>query len=462
MWELIKANKRKSIILFGAMGVCLILLGYVIGLYFSPQGGITGIIIALAIWIALTLLSYFGGDSIMLLTSNAKEVSYDVHPQLFNIVEEMKIAANFPHMPKIYIIDDSAPNAFAAGMRPEKSCLAVTAGLLSMLNRDELQGVVAHEMSHIVNRDVMFVTFAGILLGSITLISETFLRNLIFTPRSSRRYRSGSKGGHGHIAIMIIAIAFTVLAPILARILYFAISRKREYLADASAARLTRYPEGLASALEKISSGNFNLDSANSVTAPMYIINPMARNGLKLSDMSSTHPSTSERIKILRSMMYGAGFQHYQKAFSDIKRQTAKIIPGSALTKESVPIRAASVEPQPVSSKKQDIRDLGDLMMAVNKFAFLTCLCGLKIKVPPDFKKNKISCPKCSRELDVQNKKNKNETASVDAVTNTYTRHGKGWETFKCSCGAAQQLSPVFKATHLTCRFCGKKIQIKS
>jgi len=461
MWEIIESNKRKSLMLFIAMGACLVLLGYFIGLVLSPDGGIIGVFIALGLWTVLSLISYFSGDYIALTTSNAKEVSYDVHPQLFNIVEEMKIAANFPHMPKIYIIDDPAPNAFATGTKPEKSSIAVTAGMLSILNRDELQGVVAHEMSHIVNRDVLFVTFAGIMLGSITLISQIFLRGIIYAPRSSKRYRSDSKGG-GHVAIILVAILFAVLAPILARILYFAISRKREYLADASAVRLTRYPEGLASALEKISSGNFKLEYVNSVTAPMYIINPMESNGLKISDLSSTHPPISERIQILRSIMYGAGFQHYQKAFSGVKKKISNIIPGSALKEESVPIRAASVETQSLPTKKQDVRDLGDLMMAVNKYTFMTCLCGLKIKVPPDFSTPRIKCPKCSRELDVPSEKNKNQITSVDAAPNVYVRQSNRWETFSCSCGALQQISPAFSASHLICKVCGKTVQIKN
>jgi heat shock protein HtpX len=316
-------------------------------------------------------------------------------------------------------------------------------------------------MSHIVNRDVLFITFAGIMLGSITLISQIFLRGIIYAPRSSRRYKSDSKGG-GHVAIILIAVIFAVLAPILARILYFAISRKREYLADASAVRLTRYPEGLASALQKISSGNFNLEYVNSVTAPMYIINPMASNGLKISDLSSTHPPISERIRILRSIMYGAGFQHYQKAFSDVKKITVKIIPGSALTEEAVPIRAASVESKPALDKKEEARNLGDLMMAVNKYVFLTCVCGLKIKIPPDFKKPKIQCPRCNCELEVPSANDNNEPAGIYAASHEYIRQGNRWETFACSCGALQQISPAFSASHLTCKVCGKAIQIKN
>jgi len=272
MWELIRANRRKSIVLFGVMGISLMALGYVAGSAFFPDGGIAGLFIALMIWTILSLVSYFRGSSILLAVSKAQEVTHDVHPRLFNVVEEMKIAANLPAMPKVYIIPDPAPNAFATGMKPEKSAVAITAGLLSKLNRDELQGVVAHEMAHILNRDVLFVTFDGILLGSIVLISQVFLRGMFYSSLSGRRYSGSSRdgGGQAQLVMMVVAIVLAILVPIMARLLYFAISRKREYLADASAARLTRYPEGLASALEKIASSDLDLASANKVTAPMF------------------------------------------------------------------------------------------------------------------------------------------------------------------------------------------------
>ncbi len=278
MWELIQSNKRKTMALFIVMGIALIILGFLVGSYFFPgDGGIYGIIFALFIWFILSMISYTAGSSILLSVSSAREVTPDVHPQLFNIVEEMQIAANLPKMPKVYIINEAAPNAFATGIKPESSAITVTAGLLSKLNRDELQGVIAHEMSHIANRDILIMTFAGIMLGSIVLISEVFLRGLWFSGGSSARYRSksSSEGGQAQIVIMVIAIVFAILAPIAAQLLYFAISRRREYLADANGARLTRYPEGLASALEKISSTDLDLKSANKVTAPMFIINPL-------------------------------------------------------------------------------------------------------------------------------------------------------------------------------------------
>ncbi|MHC4946298.1 MAG: M48 family metallopeptidase, partial [Planctomycetota bacterium] len=302
MWELIRLNRRKSILLFVVMGGCLAALGYFLGAYIAPpEGGLFGLAAALAVWIVWSVIAYFAGDSILLTLNRARAVTHDVHPQLFNVVEEMKIASALPAMPKVYIMDEAAPNAFATGRKPEKSAIAVTAGLLSRLNRDELQGVVAHEMSHIKNRDVLFMTFSGILLGSIVIISEVFLRSLWFSGGSSRRFRSGSSssgGGQAQVVIMIVTILLAVLAPILAQLLYFAISRRREYLADASAARLTRYPEGLASALDNISHSTKDLSSANRATAPLYIVNPLKKAGRALSNLTSTHPPITERVKI--------------------------------------------------------------------------------------------------------------------------------------------------------------------
>ena len=190
MWELIRANKRNSIILMALMAACLLLVGFVIGIgFFGPQGGFFGLIIAVVIWLILTLVSFSSGDRIFLLASKAVPITHDVHPQLFNIVEEMKIAASLPAMPKIHIINDPAPNAFATGRKPESASVAVTAGLLGRLNRDELQGVIAHEISHIVHRDILFVTLAGIMLGSIVLLSQVFLRGMFYSSMTGSRRR---------------------------------------------------------------------------------------------------------------------------------------------------------------------------------------------------------------------------------------------------------------------------------
>ena len=178
------------------MAVVLLLLGFIIGMvFFGPDGGFLGLAIATAVWLILTLVSFSSGDAILLAASKAKPVTHDVHPQLFNVVEEMKIAAALPAMPKVYIIADPAPNAFATGRNPKNASIAVTAGLLGRLNRDELQGVIAHEMSHIIHRDILFVTMAGIMLGTIVLLSQVLLRGMFYSSMGSRRrYSSGGKG----------------------------------------------------------------------------------------------------------------------------------------------------------------------------------------------------------------------------------------------------------------------------
>ncbi|MBI4358515.1 MAG: M48 family metallopeptidase [Candidatus Omnitrophica bacterium] len=403
MWEIIAANKRKSFFLFIGMGLCLLVLGYVIGAAFlPPDGGVGGISIALIIWTVLSLISFFSGDQILLATSRAKEVSRDVHPQLFNIVEEMKIAANLTAMPKIYMMDEAAPNAFATGRKPGRSVVAVTTGLLSRLNRDELQGVIAHEISHILNRDILFMTFAGVMLGSIVLIADVFLRGQYYSLGSSRRYRSGDSrtSAQAQAVLLLIAIFFAILAPLAARLLYLAISRRREYLADASGARLTRYPEGLASALEKISQAGLELRSANKVTAPMYIVNPFKARSASFLSFLSTHPPAEERIKILRSMAGGAGYLNYQKAFTQVTGTSARLIPSRELQDaKEIPIKSVTPEPLRKRSIRDEAREIGDLTRAVYRYAFLTCSCGLKIKVPPDFKRPTIICPRCWRTL---------------------------------------------------------------
>jgi heat shock protein HtpX len=410
MWELIRVNKRNSVVLLVIMAVCLMLLGALLGMaLFGPQGRIIGLIIAAVVWLILTMVSLSAGDSLLLAASRAKRVTHDVHPQLFNIVEEMKIASGLPAMPKVYIINDPAPNAFATGRSPKSASVAVTAGLLARLNRDELQGVVAHEICHILHRDILFVTLAGIMLGSIVLLSHVFLRSMFYSSMtgSRRRYSSGGKGaGQAQLVLLVVAIIAAILAPVMAYLLYFALSRRREYLADAGAARLTRYPEGLAGALEKIANDPApQLAAVNKVTAPMYIANPFKRKkkGAKLSDLTSTHPPISERIRILRNMTHGASFKDYSDAFSNVTH-TATVVPPSGLTKEDVTLRQADAEAKKKERREKQMRQVGDIMRKVNQFVFLTCLCGLKLKIPPNFKANKVACPRCKRNLDLPRK----------------------------------------------------------
>ena len=492
MWELIAANRRKSFLLFAGMAALLLSLGYFIGEATIGQGGggWIGVIIATAVWVIMSAASVFGGPELVLKMSHAREVTPDVAPQLFNVVEEMKVAAGLPKMPKIYIIDEKAPNAFATGLKPEDSSIAVTAGLLTRLNRDELQGVIAHETSHIMNRDAQFLTLASIMLGSIVLISQVFLRGMWYSGGgASRRYRrkdSGSGGGGGAAIVLVAAIVLAILGPLFARLLYLSISRKREYLADACAVQLTRYPDGLASALEKISENDAPLEVANKVTAPMFIADPLALKGVNVSGWSSTHPPMSERIAILRAMSQGASLVSYEHAFAKATGKPSRLIPASALKADKdIAVRGPHPDVVKEQSEKQEARDVMDLMRAVNGYAFLVCACGLKIKVPPDMKETEIKCPRCGRANQIpraQVSEFAQVAAAVGALVGSQTPASAGdipfaqpvadapgpqqpleyhrrtpgeWETFACSCGHTLQLSPIFSAAQMKCPHCG-------
>ena len=280
MWEQIRANRWRSVVLTAGMGILLLLIGYLLGLYFF-ENAIGGVIIALLVWGIMSLIAYFQSDSILLGLSRARKISRDDNPRLYNIVEEMKIASGLEKMPDIYIIDDPALNAFATGRDPNKASVAVTSGLLAKLNRDELQGVIGHEIAHVKNRDVLLMAICAVMLGTIVILAWYATRALFFSGMSGGR-RSSSRsggGGQGQAIILLVGIVLIILAPIMAQIIYFTVSRKREYLADASSALYTRYPEGLASALEKIAASPIQLKSANQATAPMYTINPFRQEG---------------------------------------------------------------------------------------------------------------------------------------------------------------------------------------
>jgi heat shock protein HtpX len=398
MWEQIRSNQIRSGVLIAGMGMLLLLIGYFLGLYFLGSA-LWGLIIALVIWGIMNLVAFFQGDSIIRGLSRAKKISHDDHPRLYNIVEEMKIASGLEKMPDIYIIDDPALNAFATGRDPNKAAVTVTSGLLQKLNRDELQGVIGHEISHIKNRDVLLMTITGVLLGTIVILSWYATRMLFFSSMMGGRRTSSSGGGPAQIIILIVGIVLMILAPIFAQLIYFAISRKREYLADASSALYTRYPEGLASALEKLGASTSQLKSANKATAPMYIINPFRKKGRAASDLTSTHPPISERIRILRSMAGGAAFADYDQSYRQVHGAGKGVIPASAVAAVgAVSLRAA--EPERAAegpSKVERARETSDLLWRQNNYKTITCECGTKLRVPPKFKAASVRCPHCGR-----------------------------------------------------------------
>ncbi len=395
MWEQIRSNQIRSAVLVIGMGALLFVIGYFLGLYFFDSG-IGGLLIAIALWLIMTLVGYFQGDSILLASAGAKKIKHDDHPRLYNIVEEMRIASGLPKTPDIYIIDDPSLNAFATGRDPNKAAVAITSGLLQQLNRDELQGVMAHEISHIKNRDVLLMAMTSVLLGAIVMLSWYGSRIMIFGGGGSRR--NSSSGGAAQGIIMIVSLLLMILAPIFAQLIYFAISRKREYLADASAAMYTRYPEGLASALEKLGASSGQLKSANQATAPMYIVNPFRKKGKAATDLSSTHPPISERIRILRSMGGGASYIDYEKAYKQVHKSKGSVIPASAMSLAGdllQPVSRASAVDNP--GRLERTRETSDVMWKLSDYKTIECSCGTKLRIPPHFSEKSIQCPHCGQ-----------------------------------------------------------------
>ena len=397
MWEQIRSNRVRTVILVSVMGVLLLLVGYFLGLYFFASG-IGGLIIALIVWAVMNLVAFFQGDNILLGLSGAKKISLDDHPRLYNVVEEMKIASGLEKMPDIYIIDDPALNAFATGRDPNRAAVAITSGLLQKLNRDELQGVIGHEISHIKNRDVLLMAISAVLLGTIVILAWYGSRFLFYGGMTSTRRSSSSKGGSGQLVILVVAIVLMILAPIMAQLIYFGISRKREYLADASSALYTRYPEGLASALEKLAASTTQLKAANKATAPMYIINPLHKKGMAASDLTSTHPPISERIRVLRSMT-DASFTDYNRSYHQVHKAGREIIAPSVMTTATVvPLRAAKPEATEEEAKEaKAVRDTTNLLWGLSNYKTVTCDCGTRLRVPPKFKQPTVRCPHCGR-----------------------------------------------------------------
>jgi heat shock protein HtpX len=378
------------------MGAVLLLLGYFLGEIFF-QSALGGLVIALLVWGIMTLVAFFQGDNIVLSMAGARKIGPQDHPRLYNIVEEMKIASGLERMPDIYIIDDPALNAFATGRSKEHTAVAITTGLLDKLNRDELQGVIAHEMAHIKNRDVQLMVLASVLLGAIVILSYYASRMLFFSGGSRRGSSRDSGGGIAQIIILVVGLVLMILAPIIAQIIYFGISRKREYLADASGALFTRYPEGLASALEKLQNNNTQVQKANKATAPMYISNPFYKKGISANDLFSTHPPLAERIRILRAMS-GAGYADYEKSYEQVVKG-GKVITGAAgLAAQPVQIRQAAAETKAgeFQEKIDRTRETSDMMWKMNNYKTLECEnCGIKLRLPPSFNQPAVRCPRC-------------------------------------------------------------------
>ncbi|OGN94410.1 MAG: hypothetical protein A2Z75_03055, partial [Chloroflexi bacterium RBG_13_50_10] len=342
----------------------------------------------------------------------------DIH-RVYNIVQELQIASGLEMVPAIYIIDDPALNAFAVGRDPNNAAVVVTSGLLTKLNRDELQGVVGHETAHIKNRDVLLMSLCATLLSTMNMVTWLF---------SPKRYFTKEYGDLGDEAmwffllllspILVVLVifgtllihdlpfvlpflifilyipAFMLLMPFLAKLIYFAISRRREYLADACSALYTRYPEGLASALEKMANSTDQVLAASAATAPIYIVNPYREPGMAASDITSTHPPISERIRILRAMAH-ASYAEYDKAYREIRGIDKSVIPaytlaaaGTAAIREAVPDGLHHI---------QRTRETTNALWNARKYNIINCACGTRMRLPPSFKLPEVKCPHCGR-----------------------------------------------------------------
>jgi heat shock protein HtpX len=301
VYEQIAANRRRTVLLMLGAVVFLGLIGYAIGSFWAT--GPVGVGIAVGIAVVMALGSYFAGDRIVLASARAKEVSPEQEPRLHNIVEGLAIAGGVPK-PRVYIVPEQAPNAFATGRDPEHSSVAVTQGLLQMMNRVELEGVIGHELSHVLDRDILVGTVVATLVGAAVLLSEFFMRSWLW---GGFRGRRGNDSGGGGLELVIFAIGFVLLiiAPIAGQIIKLAVSRNREYLADAQGALLTRYPPGLISALRKIEAAPNAMHAANNATAHLWLDQPSRVPGESTSTMEklfSTHPPMAERIRRLEEM----------------------------------------------------------------------------------------------------------------------------------------------------------------
>jgi heat shock protein HtpX len=450
------------------MAVILVLIGYAAGeMILGPDGGALGLMLALLVWVVMMITYFTSAESILMYGACARELKREDSPQLFNVVDEMRLASGLGFMPRIYLIDDPAPNAFAVGRKPETSAIAVTTGLMYRLNRDELQGVIAHEIGHLKNRDVQFMTLAAIMLGTIVILSEIVRRYFWYGGRGRSRSnsRSGDGGGQAQVIILVVGLLFVILGPIMAQLLYFACSRKREYLADACGAQFTRYPEGLASALEKISQAHIPLSFASQATAPMFIVNPLTAASGEADSVFSSHPPTKDRIRVLRAMT-GASFADYEAAYRRAKG--GSLIGSRTLqTATTEAIRTPSNE-GPIQTR-QDVHDVARRSAG---YLRLRCNCGLEISVPEGYEQDTIRCFRCGSVLPIPLAGSVPAVPPASPVTTTappvipsgplqfHRTTAGGWDSFRCACGRTIQLSPAFDAPHIRCTACGRTIDI--
>lgn len=386
MFELVRRNRRRSALFAAAMLVLVAASGWAAGvLFLGPDASWIGVLAGLGIAVVLLAHAWTGGERWLLSRCGARPISKQRAPQLHNVLEEVCIAGGVARPPRLYLIESNVPNAFATGRDPESSAIVVTDRLLSLLTRDELQAVIAHELSHVIHRDVRFMTMLAVMLGSLGALFD-------LSSRGTRSSRTGGGGkGKGGGGIVLAAIVVLVLALVLARIVYFAASRTREYLADAGSAVLTRHPLALASALEKLSrsaGAGRALPIPRSARAMLIVGVPLLR----------THPPIARRIAVLKAIAgigeldYGA----YSRAFEKVTGRRARFVPTSLHGEGAAGALPSTPDDGAARSAR---REALDAVRAENGYSFRRCACTTLAKVPPALARVPVPCLRCGREL---------------------------------------------------------------
>lgn len=387
MWELINKNKSKTFLFVFLMALCFGLMAYCLAetlkIYNVPP-----------IWVYIVVYGYYFGTlivasrdskNVFLKLSNARFALRAYYPKLFNIVQEMSIASGLSTMPDIYIIDEDSPNAFACGKDHKTASIVVTKGLLARLNRDELQAVVAHEISHIVNRDILYLMYTSCLLGCMVFISDFVIKFL----RSCSNRRSFNGGAIYIIPFVLISVVLVALS----KIFYFCLSKKREYLADACAVQYTRNPMALANALRKIDEEQTYFVNTNPITSAMFIVSP-------LNNKEKTHPPIEKRIQILLRLS-SCNIAAYNNSYQKVLGKKSSIVSKKIIDKPSyskvIPIVATTLANQTVQDKIANHREAYDTMLKMENYIFIKCDCDTKLKVPKELKGQKIPCPHCKK-----------------------------------------------------------------
>jgi len=396
MFELVRRNRVRSALLVSGMMALLVAVGYFAQEVRLPGSGHVGVMFAMGLGLFMFLISYYWGGEILLSTVGAREIEKKDAPRLYNVVEEMVIASGLGIIPKVYVIDSPASNAFATGRAPEVSAIAVTEGLLRICNRDELQAVIGHEIAHIKNRDILFMTLLSVMVGAIALISDAARRWFTSDRQQTTRAAAATVGlmSVARVGAVMFAIGtlLILLGPFAAKVIFFAASRTREYLADIGGAIFTRNPVALADALEKISTYAVgNTLPVPDVAQGMLIVGPA---------IFESHPPVEQRIAILRKLA-GVGelsYDRYASAYSQVTGRLAGFMPRSALAEPAVRIAGAAAVSSEVGAYRREALDA--VRKKAGYKAFL-CACGATIKVPPQFPTGQtITCPGCGRSLD--------------------------------------------------------------